>query len=86
MTCSAAVRCAPHPGTAAVLFAVYDPSTGSFYAEPGQSKLNAYLNGSLLRASEELAPGDELSFGDCVLALHPLCGPDFSWGRRSGGV
>ncbi len=58
---------------------VFEPNSGKFYAQPGESHELFYVNGQVVLNSVELAPYDSLKLGNTELIFVPFCGPQFSW-------
>jgi hypothetical protein len=58
---------------------VYDPKTGTFLVQAGESKELFYLNDKVVLTVEELKPYDALSLGEARLLFMPFCSKDFNW-------
>lgn len=56
---------------------IYTARSRRFYLQSVAGE--AWLNGRLVRVTEELAGGEVLQLGQTRLRFVPLCGPDFDW-------
>lgn len=60
---------------------VYDPKSGSYLAQPGESRELFYMNGKVVLESIELHAYDVLELGNSSLLFLPLCGEKFDWNQ-----
>ncbi|MCD8362855.1 MAG: FHA domain-containing protein [Lachnospiraceae bacterium] len=60
---------------------VYDPKSGGYLAQPGESRELFYLNGKVVLASEEVQAYDVFELGESSLLFIPLCGKEFDWNK-----
>lgn len=56
---------------------IYTARARRFYLQSVAAE--TWLNGRLVRSSEELTGGEVLQLGQTRLRFVPLCGPDFDW-------
>ena len=57
----------------------YDERSRTFFIEDGNGRNNIYLNGKILRTSEDLVIYDRISIGSTELMLIPFCTEQFNW-------
>ena len=58
---------------------IYEPKSGSFYVQPGESSGLTYVNGEVVLQPTKLEKKSIIEVGNTQLLLFPLCGEDFSW-------
>lgn len=57
----------------------YDDRTNIFFIERGEGKNQVYINGKLLRSSEDLYKNDRITIGNSEFLFFPFCGEKFKW-------
>ena len=60
-------------------FVIYDPVSGQFYLQPGDSSGLTYLNGECMLQTGGLKARDRIGLGTSEFLFVPLCGDNFSW-------
>ncbi|MDR1588915.1 MAG: FHA domain-containing protein [Oscillospiraceae bacterium] len=58
---------------------VFEPKSGMFFVQPGESGGLTYLDGVLVLTPVQMNAYSKISVGGCELIFIPFCGEHFSW-------
>lgn len=57
----------------------YDERTNIYFIERGDGKNQVYINGNVVRQSEDLKIYDRINIGNSEFLFFPFCGENFRW-------